>query len=107
MNKNVIAVFAAACGLFMASCDTPKDYRPGEKVSTDYVDPGTRGTSNVSDAGNKEVAEGGEAHEQTTHGEVLPNHDPGANTIQPGDSVKEAAETNTAAGAVKPGAKKH
>ncbi|MBC5775698.1 hypothetical protein H8S95_16590 [Pontibacter sp. KCTC 32443] len=107
MNKNVIAVFAAVCGLFMASCDTPKDYRPGEKVSTDYVEPGTRSTSNVSDAGVKDIAEGGDAaHGASTHGEVMPNHDQGDNTIQPGDSVREAGETNTAAGAVKPSPKK-
>ncbi|NDK54928.1 hypothetical protein [Pontibacter fetidus] len=106
MNKNVIAVFAAACGLFMASCDTPKDQRPGEKVSTDYVEPGTRKTFNVSDAGTAEVAEGGAVQGETTHQEVMPNHDAGANTIQPGDSVSEAAETNTAAGAIKPGTTK-
>jgi hypothetical protein len=106
MNKNVIAVFAAACGLFMASCDTPKDQRPGEKVSTDYVEPGTRSTSNVSDAGLDGGAESEAAHGEATHEEVMPNHDAGANTIQPGDSIKEAAETNTAAGAVQPGAKK-
>lgn len=105
MNKN-LAVFAAVCGLFMASCDTPKDYRPGEKASVDYVKPGTRGTFNVSDAGNKEVAEGGDTHGKTTHGEVMPNHDQGDNTIQPGDSVREAGKTNTAAGAVKPGPEK-
>ena len=106
MNKNVIAVFAAVCGLFMASCDTPKDQRPGEKVSVDYVEPGTRSTFNVSDAGNAEVAEGGAVQGGTTHGEVMPNHDAGANTIEPGDSINEAAETNTPAGAVKPGATK-
>ncbi|WP_162428157.1 hypothetical protein [Pontibacter pudoricolor] len=102
MNKNVIAVCAAICGLFMASCDTPKDLRPGEKVSTDYVEPGTRKTFNVSDAG----LDGEAAHGKATHEEVMPNHDAGANSIQPGDSINEAAETNTAAGAVQPGAKK-
>ena len=107
MNKNVIAVFAAACGLFMASCDTPKDLRPGEKVSNDMVEPGTRSTFNVSDAGNPEVAEGGAVQGDVTHEEVMPNHDAGANTIQPGDSINEAAETNTPAGAVQPGATKH
>ncbi|MBB6609646.1 hypothetical protein H7F15_01215 [Pontibacter sp. Tf4] len=106
MNKNVIAVFAAVCGLFMASCDAPKDYRPGEKVSTDYVEPGTRKTFNVSDAGTEEVAADGTVQEEVTHEEVMPNHDAGANTLQPKDSINEAAETNTAAGAVQPGAKK-
>lgn len=110
MNKNVIAVFAAVCGLFMVSCDTPKDLRPGEKVSNDYVEPGMRSTSNVSDGGlegTETTAHGSDAtHGEATHEEVMPNHDQGANTIQPGDSVSEAAETNTAAGAVKPGAKK-
>ncbi|HEY4652635.1 MAG TPA: hypothetical protein VIG72_14540 [Pontibacter sp.] len=101
MNKNVIAVFAAACGLMMVSCDTPSDLRPGEKVSVDYVEPGTRSTFNVSDAGNKEVTADGKVQGETTHGEVMPNHDQGANEIQPGDSVKESAETNTPAGAVR------
>lgn len=110
MNKNVIAVFAAACGLFMASCDTPKDLRPGEKVSNDTVEAGMRSTNNVSDAGidgaKGDAAHGTETHGEATHEEVMPNHDAGANTIQPGDSINEAAETNTAAGAVQPGAKK-
>lgn len=106
MNKNVIAVFAAVCGLFMASCDTPKDQRPGEKVSADYVEPGTRSTFNVSDAGTAEVTEGGTVQGEINHGEVMPNHDAGANTIEPGDSINEAAETNTAAGAIKPGVTK-
>lgn len=100
MNKNVIAVCAAVCGLFMASCDTPKDLRPGEKVSTDMVEPGTRSTFNVSDAGNAEATAHGTVQGHTDHEEVMPNHDAGANTIQPADSVSEAAETNTEAGAV-------
>ncbi|WP_299818205.1 hypothetical protein [uncultured Pontibacter sp.] len=101
MNKNIIAVFAAACGLFMASCDTPKDLRPGEKVSTDYVEPGTRNTFNVSDAGNAEVAAHGVKQGHTDKEEVMPNHDMGGNTIQPGDSIKEETETNTEAGAIR------
>ena len=111
MNKNVIAVFAAVCGLFMVSCDTPKDQRPSEKVSTDYVEPGMRSTSNVSDGGldnTETTAHGSDAtHGEATHEKVMPNHDQGDNTIQPADSVREQGETNTAAGAVQPGAKKH
>ena len=106
MNKNVIAVCAAVCGLFMASCDTPKDQRPGEKTSVDYVEPGTRSTFNVSDAGAAEVAEGGAVQGDVTHEEVMPNHDAGANDLSPGDSINEATETNTPAGAVKPGVTK-
>ncbi|SFG69838.1 hypothetical protein [Pontibacter chinhatensis] len=98
MNKNVTAVFAAVCGLFMASCGTPSDLRPGEKVSTDIVEPGTRKTFNVSDAG---TIEGDAVVDQAKKDEVMPNHDQGANTLQAGDSVREEAETNTEAGAVK------
>lgn len=99
MNKNVLAVFAAVCGLFMISCDTPKDLRPGDKVSNDTVPPGTRNTYNVSDAGGDVNPSGPEGH--NSQKEVMPNHDQGANTIQPGDSVREGAKTNTEAGAVK------
>lgn len=101
MNKNVLAVFAAFCGLVMISCDTPKDLRPEAKVSNSTVPPGTRNTYNVSDAG-------GEAHTvhtnegQGTHQNVMPNHDQGTNTIVPGDSAREAEGTiNSEAGAVK------
>ncbi|WP_266203550.1 hypothetical protein [Pontibacter kalidii] len=100
MNKNVTALFAAACGLFMASCGTPSDLRPNEKVSTDFVEPGTRKTFNVSDAGTMEATagavQGNEDHEQ-----VMPDSDLGGNTLQPGDSVIEAVKTNTEAGATK------
>ena len=104
MNKNVIAVFAVACGLFMASCDTPKDLRPGEKVSADYVEPGMRSTFNVSDAGDDEATAhtaGDHSETQVKEQQVMPNHDMGENTIQPGDSVNEEGETNTKAGAIR------
>ncbi|MDX5423345.1 MAG: hypothetical protein LPK07_06590 [Hymenobacteraceae bacterium] len=101
MNKNVIAVFAAACGLFMASCDTPSDLRPSEKVSTDYVEPGTRNTYNVTDAGSPEVAPEAVQKSKVEHEEVMPDRDLGGNTIQPGDSVIEETTTNTEAGAVR------
>ncbi|PKV67294.1 hypothetical protein [Pontibacter ramchanderi] len=100
MNKNVLAVFAAFCGLVMISCDTPKDLRPEAKVSNDTVPAGMRGTYNVSDAGGETAtAHGAEGHD--TKQEVMPNHDQGANTIQPGDSVREEAVTNSEAGADK------
>jgi len=100
MNKNVITVFAAACGLFMVSCGTPSDYRPENKVSVDYVEPGTRSTFNVTDAGAPEVAPNA-VQGNTEHEQVMPDRDLGGNTIQPGDSVLETTETNTEAGAVK------
>ncbi|GAB3203041.1 hypothetical protein ABID22_001209 [Pontibacter aydingkolensis] len=102
MNKNVIAVFAAVCGLFMVSCDTPKDLRPDNKVSNSTVEPGMRNTYNVSDAGGEATAHAGD-HSEThvKEDEVMPNHDMGGNTIQKGDSVKEATLTNTEAGANK------
>ncbi|MFD2246805.1 hypothetical protein [Pontibacter ruber] len=96
MNKNVLAVFAAVCGLFMVSCDTPKDLRPGAKVSVDYVEPGTRNTHNV---GKVNEVHGKETHEEKK--EVMPNADLGGNTIQAGDSVRETKETNTEAGAIR------
>lgn len=99
MNKNVIAVCAAVCGLFMVSCDTPKDNRPSAKASVDYVQPGTRHTYNVSDAGKGEQAMNQQSPATEQH--VMPNHDQGANTIQPGDSLREGAETNTGAGAIR------
>lgn len=86
MNKNVLAVFAAVCGLAMVSCDTPSDQRPGTKVSVDYVAPGQRNSPNLSDIG---------VGQRNTHGEdVIMNHDPGANTIEAGDSIPEEATTN-------------
>jgi hypothetical protein len=97
MNKNVTAVFAAACGMFMASCGAPSELRPEEKVSVDTVAPGTRKTSNVSDAGTFGEGEADKVKAE----QVMPNHDAGANTLQPGDSVKEGAEINSEAGAVK------
>jgi hypothetical protein len=99
MNKNVLAVFTVVCGLFMVSCDTPKDDRPSAKASVNTVPPGMRGTNNVSDAGGDVAAYGAEG--RSTHQEVMPNHDQGANTIQPGDSIREDAKTNTGAGAIK------
>jgi hypothetical protein len=101
MNKNVIAVFAAVCGLSLASCDTPKDLRPSEKASTEMVAPGTRNTFNVSDAGGAEVTAHGEVQHATDKDVVMPNHDMGGNTIQPKDSIKEKTETNTESGATK------
>ncbi|WP_345160898.1 hypothetical protein [Pontibacter saemangeumensis] len=93
MNKNTIASVIAACGLFMASCDTPKDLRPEDKVSVDFVEPGTRTTYNVGKVN--------EVHPPAHDGEIMPNHDLGGNTMQKGDSVMEVTETNTAAGATK------
>ncbi|AKD02753.1 hypothetical protein POKO110462_00470 [Pontibacter korlensis] len=101
MNKNLTAVFAAACGLLVASCGTPSDLRPDEKVSTDYVEPGTRQTFNVSDAGSPEVTTSGVQGGETEHGQIMPDRDLGGNTINPGDTVSEATETNTKAGATK------
>jgi hypothetical protein len=95
MNKNLIAVFSAVCGLAMISCDTPKDKRPSAKASVNTVEPGMRNTYNVSDIG-------GEDHtvHSTMHGtdNIMPDRDTGGNTIQPGDTVRE---TTTGAGAVK------
>jgi hypothetical protein len=95
MNKNVIAVFAAVCGLFMVSCDTPSDLRPEDKVSVDFVEPGTRNTYNVGGVN--------EVHSETKERqEVMPDRDLGDNEmLQPNDSIREAGETNTAAGATK------
>ncbi|MFD2514069.1 hypothetical protein ACFSRY_09345 [Pontibacter locisalis] len=101
MNKNIIAVFAAVCGLSMASCDTPSDLRPDEKVSTEYVEPGTRNTYNVSDAGSPEIAPGAVQQSKVEQKEIMPDRDLGGNTIQPGDSILEVTETNTEAGAVR------
>ncbi|WP_187262261.1 hypothetical protein [Pontibacter beigongshangensis] len=95
MNKNVVAVVAAVCGVMtITSCDTPKDQRPESKVSVDLVAPGTRNTHNIETV---KGSHGQDAEQQ----EVLPNHDPGANTVQPGDSIRETEETNTAAGAIR------
>ena len=85
----------------MASCGTPSDLRPGETVSTEYVEPGTRKTFNVSDAGTPEVASSGAVQGPADKEVVMPDRDLGGNTIQPGDSVMEVTETNTEAGATK------
>lgn len=90
MNKNGIAIFAAICGLFMASCETPKDLRPEDKVSVDYVEPGTRNTYNIGKVN--------EVYPQSQKEEYMPGHMRGGNTIQPGDSVSEEVKTNTAEG---------
>lgn len=101
MNKNVIAVFTAVCGLFMASCGTPSDQRPGEKVSVDLVEPGTRNTFNVSDAGEPEVAADGTVQHEETREEVIPGRERGGNEINPADSTAEEVKTNSPAGATK------
>ncbi|RAU84313.1 hypothetical protein [Pontibacter arcticus] len=100
MNKNVLSVLAAAtCALSLVSCDIPKDLRPEEKVSVDFVEPGTRSTYNVSDAGdNKGEAAGTDSHSEHKEDGAMLNHDPGANTIQKGDSIPEAAKANAAEG---------
>lgn len=92
MNKNVLALCAAVCGLMMFSCDTPSDLRPGTKVSVDYVAPGQRNTPNLSDIG--------AGQSNTQREDVMINHDPGANTIEAGDSVSSEAKTNTTEGAI-------
>ncbi len=93
MNKNVLAVFAAVCGLFMVSCDTPSDLRPEEKVSVDFVEPGTRNTHNLSTTNPP-------MHEEQK-GEVLLNHDPigpneaEANQANKADSVDQPGNITT------------
>ncbi|AMM50829.1 hypothetical protein TH61_06055 [Rufibacter sp. DG15C] len=49
MIKNILSVIAVAGALALASCSSePSDLRPGAKVSTDTVPPGTRNnTSNI------------------------------------------------------------
>lgn len=94
MNKNIIAVFAAVCGLFTVSCDTPKDLRPEDKVSVDFVEPGTRTTYNVGKV--NEIYP--DTHEES---EVMPDRDLGGNSLQKGDSILEVTETNTVQGATK------
>ncbi|MHA6248520.1 hypothetical protein ACXYMU_11325 [Pontibacter sp. CAU 1760] len=94
MNKNITAVFAAICGLFLAtSCDTPSDLRPDQKVSVDTVEPGTRETYNVGKVN--------EVYHESNESEVMPDRDLGGNTIQKGDSLLETTETNTVLGATK------
>ncbi|WP_162054116.1 hypothetical protein [Pontibacter pamirensis] len=93
MNKNITAVFAAICGLFMASCDTPSDLRPEDKVSVDYVEPGTRNTFNIGKVN--------EVYPPSDEAEAMPDRDLGGNTLQPGDSILEATETNTVLGTTK------
>ncbi|MFD2999913.1 hypothetical protein ACFS7Z_06050 [Pontibacter toksunensis] len=92
MNKNIITVFAAVCGLFMVtSCETPSDLRPEAKVSVDYVEPGTRNTFNIGKVN--------EVYPPANDGEVMPDRDLGGNEIQKADSLLEATETNTELGA--------
>lgn len=94
MNKNVLVALVAGFAFAMVSCDTPSDLRPETKVSVDYVEPGTRNTFNIGK--NNEVY--GESHK----GEVMPDRDLGGNEmLQKGDSIRETAETNSPAGAVK------
>ncbi len=93
MNKNVIVVFAAVCGLSMMSCGDFSDLRPDKKVSVDVVEAGMRSTHNI-----------GGAHDeygQSKKQEVIPDHDMGTNSIKKGDTSNEKAKTNTAEGADK------
>ncbi|WP_242921894.1 hypothetical protein [Pontibacter liquoris] len=93
MNKNVV-VLAAACGLFMVSCDTPSDLRPDEKVSVDVVEPGTRDTYNVGEVNS--------IYGENKKEKVMPVGDMGGNSIQAGDdTTSQRTETNTAEGADK------
>lgn len=78
----------------MTSCETPKDLRPEDKVSVDYVEPGTRSTYNVGKV--NEVYP--DTHDEQ---ETMPDRDLGGNTLQKGDSIMEATETNTELGTTK------
>lgn len=91
MNKNLVVVFAAVCGLSMVSCGTPSDLRPDEKVSVDIVKPGTRDTYNVGEVN--------AIYNENDKEQVMPDRDLGGNSIQKADSVNETSETNTAEGA--------
>lgn len=93
MNKNVVMVFAAVCGLSMMSCGDFSDLRPDKKASVDVVEAGMRSTHNIGGASD----EYGEPHKQ----HVMPDHDMGANSIKKGVPIDEEAETNTAEGADK------
>ncbi|WP_347157580.1 hypothetical protein [Pontibacter chitinilyticus] len=93
MNKNVLVIFAAVCGLSLTSCGDPSDLRPEEKVSVDLVEPGTRDTYNVGKVN--------AIHDENDKEQVMPDRDLGGNTIQKGDSVSERSETNTKEGADK------
>jgi len=75
----------------MSSCDTPKDLRPEDKVSVDYVEPGTRSTYNIGGVN--------EIYPESDESEVMPDRDLGENTIEKGDSIPETAETNSVEGA--------
>ncbi|WP_242926207.1 hypothetical protein [Pontibacter vulgaris] len=89
MNKNVLAVFAAVCGLFMVSCSTPSDQRPEEKVSVDTVAPGTRNTNNI------ETEHAPMGHENED--EAMINH------VQTGGVHAEENKANEADSVSKPG----
>lgn len=91
MKKNLTTLVAAASGLFMASsCETPPDLRPEDKVSVDYVEPGTRSTFNIGKVN--------EVYGPADKAEVMPDRDLGGNSLQKGDSILEVTETNTVLG---------
>ncbi|GHA65189.1 hypothetical protein [Pontibacter akesuensis] len=97
MNKNILTVFAAASALLMVSCDTPSDLRPEAKVTTEYVEPGTRKTFNVTDAGTLEATGGAVQPGEVEHGDDdMLNHDPGGNRIRKGEPVEESETYNEA-----------
>lgn len=97
MNKNIITVFAAASALLMVSCDTPSDLRPDAKVSTEYVEPGTRKTFNVSDAGTAEATGGAVQPGYIEHpDDDMPDRDLGGNSLRKGEPVEESATYNEA-----------
>ncbi|PRY14931.1 hypothetical protein CLV24_103170 [Pontibacter ummariensis] len=103
MNKNLIIVFAAVCSVAIASCGTPSDYRPDQKVSTEYVEPGTRNTFNITDAGSPEITEDAvQGLGPDVEDEGMLNHDPGANSLIKGDSIDEEAEYNEAEAVTNP-----
>ncbi|MDX5512497.1 MAG: hypothetical protein LPK01_09780 [Hymenobacteraceae bacterium] len=84
----------------MVACDTPSDYRPGRKVSVDYVPPGERSTYNVSDAGDEPriMHDTHRTHDtKDAHGqETMINHDEHMNEIGTGEGVADSVKANVA-----------
>ncbi|GHA61706.1 hypothetical protein [Pontibacter akesuensis] len=95
MKKGKAKLLAIAGTIILvSSCGTPSDLRPEDKVSVEYVEPGTRSTYNIGKVN--------EVHPPSDEGEVMPDRDLGGNhMVQPNDSIKETTETNTVLGTTK------
>ena len=103
MNKSLLVVLALGSALLTSCSSHPSDMRPGDKVSSDNVAPGTRDTDYSNYGAKTEAAHSGhDAHGAAEHGreDVMLNHDEHANDISTKEEQVPAEHKTTEADSV-------